>query len=47
MNYHFPVLLRESIENLTVLKDGVYVDATLGHGGHTIEILKQKLEKLK
>ena len=42
MNYHSPVLLRESIENLTVLKDGVYVDATLGHGGHTIEILKKK-----
>ena len=42
MNYHSPVLLRESIKNLTVLKDGVYIDATLGHGGHTIEILKQK-----
>ena len=42
MNYHFPVLLKETISCLSIVPDGVYVDATLGHGGHTLEILKQK-----
>jgi len=42
MNYHFPVLLNETISCLSVVEEGVYIDATLGHGGHTIEILKQK-----
>lgn len=41
MNYHFPVLLKETISLLSVNPLGVYVDATLGHGGHTLEILKQ------
>jgi len=40
MEYHNPVLLRETVESLSVIPDGVYIDATLGHGGHTIEILK-------
>jgi len=42
MNYHCPVLLKETISCLSVIEGGVYIDATLGHGGHTIEILKQK-----
>jgi len=42
MNYHSPVLLNETISKLSIVKGGVYVDATLGHGGHSIEILKQK-----
>lgn len=41
MNYHFPVLLKETISSLSVNKNSIYIDATLGHGGHTIEILKQ------
>lgn len=40
MNFHTSVLLKESIESLSVKTDGLYIDATLGHGGHTIEILK-------
>ena len=40
MNFHTSVLLKESIDNLSVKTNGLYIDATLGHGGHTIEILK-------
>ncbi len=37
--YHTPVLLRESISGLDIKESGVYIDATLGGGGHTREIL--------
>jgi 16S rRNA (cytosine1402-N4)-methyltransferase len=40
MMYHQPVLLKESIEGLNIIKDGIYVDATFGGGGHSQEILK-------
>lgn len=39
--YHNPVMLKESIEALEIIADGVYVDATFGGGGHSKEILKQ------
>lgn len=38
---HYSVLLNESIEGLNIKKDGIYVDATLGYGGHSSEILKR------
>jgi 16S rRNA (cytosine1402-N4)-methyltransferase len=38
---HTSVLLEESIEGLNIKPDGIYVDATLGGGGHTYEILKR------
>ena len=40
MDYHESVLLKETIENLNVEKGKLYIDATLGDAGHTIEILK-------
>lgn len=42
MDYkHKSVLLDESIDGLNIKPDGIYVDATLGGGGHTYEILKR------
>lgn len=38
---HISVLLTESIENLNIKENGIYVDATLGGGGHSLEILKR------
>ncbi|HQB63362.1 MAG TPA: 16S rRNA (cytosine(1402)-N(4))-methyltransferase RsmH, partial [Sedimentibacter sp.] len=38
---HKPVLLDESIDGLNIKEDGIYVDCTLGGGGHTQEILKR------
>lgn len=41
MEYHFPVLSKEVISLLQVSPNHIYIDATIGNGGHTIEILKQ------
>jgi 16S rRNA (cytosine1402-N4)-methyltransferase len=41
MKYHNPVLLKESIDALSIREDGVYVDVTFGGGGHSREILKR------
>ena len=42
MDYiHKSVLLDESIAGLNIKEDGIYVDCTLGGGGHTEEILKR------
>ena len=41
MANHFPVLLDEVVETLVTDIDGVYVDCTLGFGGHSSEILKK------
>ena len=38
---HYSVLLNESIENLNIKEDGIYVDGTLGYAGHSSEILKR------
>ncbi len=37
---HTSVLLKESIEGLNIKKSGIYVDGTLGGGGHSLEICK-------
>jgi len=41
MEFHNPVLLKKTIESLNVKVNGIYIDGTLGHGGHTLEILKK------
>lgn len=38
---HIPVMVKEVIELLDPSPDGVYVDATLGCAGHSMEILKK------
>lgn len=38
---HRPVLLWECIEGLNIKPDGIYVDGTLGRGGHSEEIAKR------
>lgn len=38
---HTSVLLKETIEGLKIKPDGIYVDGTLGGGGHSFEIAKR------
>lgn len=38
---HYSVLLNESIEGLAIKEDGIYIDATAGGGGHSLEIAKR------
>lgn len=38
---HYSVLLDETIENLNIKPDGIYVDGTLGGGGHSYQICKR------
>ena len=38
---HVSVLLNETIEGLNIKPDGIYVDGTLGGGGHAYEVLKR------
>lgn len=47
MEYHNPVLLKESVGGLAIKPDGVYVDVTFGGGGHSKEILNRLGEKGK
>ena len=35
---HYSVLLHETVDNLNIKPDGIYVDGTLGGGGHSFEI---------
>jgi 16S rRNA (cytosine1402-N4)-methyltransferase len=39
--YHQPVMLEETIASLACKKGGIYVDGTVGGGGHAYEILKR------
>lgn len=40
MEYHNPVLLKETVQGLNIKPNGIYVDVTFGGGGHSKEILK-------
>lgn len=42
---HKSVLLEETVGNLNVKPDGIYVDGTLGGGGHAYEVCRQLSEK--
>ncbi|MGB1268255.1 MAG: 16S rRNA (cytosine(1402)-N(4))-methyltransferase RsmH [Flavobacteriaceae bacterium] len=44
MEYHNPVLLKETVDGLNINPDGVYVDVTFGGGGHSREILSRLSE---
>ena len=37
--YHIPVMLSETVDHLVTDSDGIYIDATLGGGGHAASIL--------
>lgn len=39
--YHIPALLPQVLEGLDVKADGVYVDVTLGGGGHSRAIMER------
>ena len=39
--HHISVLLNECIDNLNITPDGIYVDGTMGGGGHSLEIAKR------
>lgn len=41
MEYHDPVLLKESLEGLITRNDGTYIDATFGGGGHSSKIIER------
>ena len=42
---HYSVLLNETIENLNIKPDGIYVDGTLGGGGHAYQVASRLSEK--
>ncbi len=39
--YHLPVLLEEALSYLDIQRPGIYIDATVGLGGHSFEILRR------
>ncbi|WP_178138344.1 16S rRNA (cytosine(1402)-N(4))-methyltransferase RsmH [Flavobacterium haoranii] len=41
MEYHNPVLLKETVDGLNIKPNGVYVDVTFGGGGHSREIMSR------
>jgi 16S rRNA (cytosine1402-N4)-methyltransferase len=47
MEYHNPVLLKETVDGLNIQPDGIYVDVTFGGGGHSREIMSRLGEKGK
>lgn len=38
---HIPVMLNEVLDGLNIKEDGIYVDCTVGGGGHSFEIAKR------
>ena len=46
-DYHIPVMKHEAVSHLLSDRDGIYIDATLGYGGHSRHILKKTSSKSK
>jgi len=42
---HKSVLLKETVDNLVMNKDGIYIDGTIGFAGHAVNILSKLTEK--
>ena len=42
---HYSVLLEETMEALRIRPDGIYVDGTLGGGGHALAVCKRLSER--
>ena len=42
MTYHIPVLVDEVLEFMNLKENGLYVDATLGGGGHSFAMLSKQ-----
>ena len=42
---HYSVLLEETVDGLNIKPDGIYVDGTLGGGGHAYEVCKRLNDK--
>lgn len=42
---HVSVLLEETIENLNIKPDGIYLDGTLGGAGHAYHVVSKLSEK--
>src|SRR5277367_6398990 len=40
MTYHNPVLIKEVVNQLELRREGLYVDCTVGGGGHAQEVLR-------
>lgn len=47
MEYHLPVLYDEVLENIIDKKDLIYMDCTLGGGGHSEGILSNSTDNSK
>ena len=41
MSYHIPILTNEIVDRLKIKSDGVYMDCTMGFGGHSESIVKK------
>ncbi|EEU33233.1 ribosomal RNA small subunit methyltransferase H [Fusobacterium vincentii 3_1_36A2] len=44
-DYHIPVLYYETLDNLVINPDGIYIDCTLGGGSHSEGILERLSDK--
>lgn len=40
-SYHIPIMVKEIIDGLNIKENGIYVDCTVGGGGHSFEIAKR------